>query len=292
MKKEFFILLLIFFITTSAYGMTENYREAVWSANDYEGNSQDQYKAGICLLAQYPIRTNATVVEIGCGLGYLAKYIATSLVPDGRVIAFDSNIKIIEYAQKKYAHIPNLEFRVMDKALLAGLEKESVNFIVSINYFNWIKELSVVKKMMRECARCLKPAGLFVARFPIKHSDCHPSYFFQAIDTVTSSEKWEHFYQGTVPLINKLDLGDYTSALSKAKFSLANSDILTSKGAAAKAVLQEGLLSVPTGQLIPPERRQEFFKDNFEVLERYSQLSADGRFDVTFNFLVISASKL
>src|SRR2546421_2588901 len=54
------------------------------------------------------IKSGARTLEVGCGNGSISAWLARQVAPDGRAIAVDLDLSLVE------VHLPNLEFRKED----------------------------------------------------------------------------------------------------------------------------------------------------------------------------------
>ncbi|MGB7950325.1 MAG: methyltransferase domain-containing protein [Candidatus Binatia bacterium] len=62
--------------------------------------------------ATLPVRADMTVLEVGCGIGDTACYLAKQVVPNGHVVAFDQSRELVELGRQRAADggIDNIEF--------------------------------------------------------------------------------------------------------------------------------------------------------------------------------------
>ena len=54
------------------------------------------------------IKSGARTLEVGCGNGSISAWLARQVAPDGRAIAVDLDLSLVD------GHLPNLEFRQAD----------------------------------------------------------------------------------------------------------------------------------------------------------------------------------
>lgn len=102
------------------------------------------------------------ILDIGCGTGTLTRDMATALSDKQASLCtgLDAAEKMIEVAQKKAAHIPNIHF---DAAIAEHLpyDNESFDYAVSTFFFHHI-HFELKKQVLSETARILKPGGRFI----------------------------------------------------------------------------------------------------------------------------------
>lgn len=105
-----------------------------------------------------PFINGKTVLDLGCGEGYGAAYLAGKA---RQVIGTDIDKSIIVYAGEKYKK-DNLSFEVMDVTKLDFLDK-TFDVIVSSHVIEHIKEM---KKCLQEIKRVLKGNGICIFATP------------------------------------------------------------------------------------------------------------------------------
>lgn len=99
------------------------------------------------------------VLEVGCGAGYGAYYLA----PHGArsVVGIDISKEVIEYSMNNYNQ-KDLEFQVMDGTKLA-FKKDAFGVICCFQVIEHIKQY---KALLSEICRVLKPNGIFIISTP------------------------------------------------------------------------------------------------------------------------------
>jgi ubiquinone/menaquinone biosynthesis C-methylase UbiE len=95
-------------------------------------------------------------LEIGCGNGEVARYIARNYI--GNVIATDIDPGQIALARRDSGHIPNLSFQEAD-AVKLPFEDESFNVVISFGVLHHVNKWRVA---LAEITRVLKPGGYFI----------------------------------------------------------------------------------------------------------------------------------
>jgi len=64
------------------------------------------------LAAAVGIQPGQCVLDVGCGTGYFARFIAAAVGNDGHVVGVDASMSMIEYARRKAARTTNCGFHV------------------------------------------------------------------------------------------------------------------------------------------------------------------------------------
>lgn len=100
-----------------------------------------------------------TVLDAGCGTGYLSRKLAQA---GARVIAVDAAARMIEIARQDGDPALEIDFRLASCADLTGIEDRSVDRIVS-NYV--LMDLPELDACLRAFHRVLKPGGEAVLVF-------------------------------------------------------------------------------------------------------------------------------
>jgi SAM-dependent methyltransferase len=100
-----------------------------------------------------PPQRRDVALEIGAGLGRLCKALSKSY---RHVIGVDISPTMVERAKSL---VPECEFRVNDGSSLAGIDDESVDFVLTFTVFQHIPEPDVIHGYVDEIGRVLAPGG-------------------------------------------------------------------------------------------------------------------------------------
>jgi len=128
-------------------------------ARDYEKISAGrQFKTGQQLVKALGIASGERVLDVGCGTGLLAEYIAGIVGPAGHVLGVDPLALRIEMAQRKARDraLAHVEFRVGDANDLSAIPAARFDVVCLNAVFHWLPD-----KMgpLRGFARALRPGG-------------------------------------------------------------------------------------------------------------------------------------
>ncbi|MEM1172101.1 MAG: methyltransferase domain-containing protein, partial [Cyanobacteria bacterium P01_H01_bin.35] len=111
------------------------------------------------VLQGIPIKVEWKVLEIGCGVGRLIKYLREKFA---QVDGVDISENMIQFAKQYLADgKQNGEVYVNNGYDLQTLADQSYDFIYSTIVFQHIRSISIVKSYFRETFRILKPGGYF-----------------------------------------------------------------------------------------------------------------------------------
>ena len=116
--------------------------------------------ATIARVVSLGLPPDAHVLEVGCGIGDTARWLANEVVPDGHVTAFDQSADLIDVArdQAGQAGVSNVTFTAAD-ALQIDLGLDSFDFAHSRAVLTYIPGAAdVVDKIFA----ALKPGGIFL----------------------------------------------------------------------------------------------------------------------------------
>lgn len=124
-------------------------------AGEYERiSAQRQLRAGKRLAADLAIEPGERVLDVGCGTGLLAEYIALLAGRSGYVLGIDPLPLRIEIAQQKAR--PGLEFRVGRAEQLDVVPDNSFDAVCLNSVFHWLPEKT---GPLRQFFRILRPGG-------------------------------------------------------------------------------------------------------------------------------------
>jgi ubiquinone/menaquinone biosynthesis C-methylase UbiE len=135
----------------SRYFIAERYDDADFRASG-------EREAERVLLNDVVVQAEATVLEIGCGIGRLLRPMASRFQ---RVIGFDVSPKMIEQSHEYLADCKNVETYANDGTTLPGIADNTVDFCYSFICFQHIPRKEFIASYLREALRVLKPGGIF-----------------------------------------------------------------------------------------------------------------------------------
>ena len=154
-KKLLFAIVLI--IPYASFGMEEK-QKPKWDSEVYDKNSSSQYVSAMKLLGeaikQCPIAKDASVIDIGCGVGDIAAVLA-GLLPKGKILGIDPSPENIELARNKH-EASHLCFKLGKAQELDYSDEYDIALFTSVLHFIPAEQQSDVLKRIY---KALKPGG-------------------------------------------------------------------------------------------------------------------------------------
>jgi SAM-dependent methyltransferase len=123
----------------------------------YDRLSDSQFESGKRLVDALEIQAGHRVLDVGCGTGRLARFIAERVGESGEVVGVDPLERRIEIAR---AHAPKIRFAVAQAEDLGLFPDASFDRVVMSAVFHWVKDKP---KALAEVKRVLCPQGRFGA---------------------------------------------------------------------------------------------------------------------------------
>ena len=110
--------------------------KAMSQAVSYEQKSGGQRNAGLDLIDMLNVEKGATVLDLGCGTGYLTKVLSERVGPEGKVVAVDPDGERLKIARENYS-APNIEYiQADDKTFPPG----QYDIVFSNAVIHWISD--------------------------------------------------------------------------------------------------------------------------------------------------------
>ena len=125
------------------------------------------------------IRPSDTVLDLGCGIGRVTRYVAPLC---GEVWAVDISPQMLELARSRLAELPNVRFALSKEALLTEPPTASVDFAYSLLTLQHV-EREHAFALMREVRRVLRPGGCAHFTFPNLLSDEYLHAFLHYVES-------------------------------------------------------------------------------------------------------------
>ncbi|WP_202213461.1 class I SAM-dependent methyltransferase [Methylacidimicrobium sp. AP8] len=151
------VLLLSAMVGRSLFGASpapSPAQEPAERAARYEAVSTPQFVQGKRLVSLLGIRRGDSVLDLGCGTGRLAEYVARTVGPAGKVVGIDPSPQRIAIAQRRRRE--GLSFAVGGSDDLSSFPDASFDRVYLNYVFHWIENKA---ETLRQIHRILKPGG-------------------------------------------------------------------------------------------------------------------------------------
>ena len=129
-----------------------------WNAADYAANSAVQQSWARELIAQFHLRGDEHILDVGCGDGKVTAELARA-VPRGSVIGIDASAEMVGFARKTFsaAEISNLKFQITDARQISF--KYKFDLVFSNAALHWVDDHEAI---LRGASSVLKTGGRLV----------------------------------------------------------------------------------------------------------------------------------
>ncbi len=128
-------------------------------AETYDRLSDTQFEGGRRLVDRVALEPGSRVLDVGCGTGRLARWIAERVGPTGSVVGIDplaERIAIARAHAEADHHAPRITFDVGQAEDLGAFPDESFDFVCMSAVFHWLADKG---KALDEVRRVLRPGG-------------------------------------------------------------------------------------------------------------------------------------
>ena len=105
-------------------------------ATSYQNGSKSQQSVGLRMIEMLNVEKGATVLDLGCGTGYLTKVLSERVGAEGKVVAVDPDGERLKIAREKHS-ARNIEYiQADDKTFPSG----QYDVIFSNIVIHWIRQ--------------------------------------------------------------------------------------------------------------------------------------------------------
>jgi ubiquinone/menaquinone biosynthesis C-methylase UbiE len=182
-------------------------KEGLTDANDYQKNSNLQWKWAMESLETFPFSEGDKVLDLGCGSGSVTKEIAAK-VPSGTVIGLDVSEAMLAYARDHYS-APNVIYMQGDARKLPFVEQ--FDKVVALLSLNWISEQ---EQALNSLYTALKPGGKAIITRPGKQ----PSNLGPVAYSLIKTDRWAPYFPNFEQKRQYYTADEYALLLEKAGF--------------------------------------------------------------------------
>jgi arsenite methyltransferase len=122
-------------------------------AETYDRLSDSQFEGGKRLVQRLGVEAGDRVLDVGCGTGRLARWMAERVGPTGSVVGIDPLVERIAIAR---ARAGGIRFEVGQAEDLGAFDGESFDAVCLSAVFHWVSDKP---KALAEIRRVLRPGG-------------------------------------------------------------------------------------------------------------------------------------
>jgi ubiquinone/menaquinone biosynthesis C-methylase UbiE len=188
----------------------------------YEQVSADrQFKAGQRLIQELKVGVGESVLDLGCGTGLLAEYIAGIVGPGGNVIGIDPLALRIEIAQRRTR--PNLSFRTGNAYDLGGFAPATFDAVCLNAVFHWLPEK---REPLRQICRVLKSGGRIGISTGAKGS---PNPLHEIKERVLGRAPYNEYPAAAQTVVHRVSAEELSSLLIEAGFAIKTLEVRPSQ---------------------------------------------------------------
>lgn len=254
-----------------------------FNGEEYKKASTHQKEWGNKIIAEFKLKGNERILDMGCGDGALTAELA-QLVPDGLVLGIDGSHGMIETARK--LETSNLAFKVQD---INSLDYENeFDLIFSNATLHWIKDHN---RMLKNIFKALRQNGIYRCNFAAE-GNC--ANFFRITKEAIQLPEYAGYFTGFEWPWYMPDVDVYESLVQKFPFHEVkvwgeNADrYFPDADAITKWIDQPSL--VPFLEVVPQKAKQSFRNHVVEKMLA-ATLQIDGKCFETFRRTNVRARK-
>lgn len=225
-----------------------------WDAADYARNATAQYAWAQSLLETLRLTGREAILDVGCGDGRITTEMSSGHF--GRVVGVDSSLEMVLLAARRYALLPNLEFRQMDATALRYVGE--FDLVFSNAALHWVADHPAV---LAGIARALRPTGRVVLSMGGKGN---AAGLLPVVDELIASRRWSEWFTGFVFPYAFYGVEEYEAwlpgtGLQATRLELVPKDMVHESVAALKGWIRTTWL--PFTQRVPAALREGFIDE-------------------------------
>ena len=162
-----FVILVLALVAVGGQTPTRNTWPAAYAKQDapafaaqFEEPSRALFRYRAAMTGLMQIKPGMKVGEVGAGSGYLARYIAEQVGPEGHVYANELEDKMVAYMRERAAKEGIKNFTaVKGTPTSTGFEPGSLDAVATVYSFSFFDQ---PEQMLRSMADALKPGGVLL----------------------------------------------------------------------------------------------------------------------------------
>jgi trans-aconitate methyltransferase len=249
----------------------------------YKKASMHQKEWGSKIIAEFKLKGDERILDLGCGDGVLTAELA-ALVPRGFVLGIDGSKSMIETARK--LDRPNLSFRVQD---INNLDFENeFDLVFSNATLHWIKDH---RSLLKNVYRAMRPNGILRFNFG---ADGNCPNFIRIVQEAARLPAYREYFSGFEMPWYFPEPGQYEKLVQELPLPEVqvwgeNADRYFPDAAAITRWIDQPSL-VPFLEVIPPGKKQGFRDYVVEKMLQATQ-QTDGRCFEAFRRINVRARR-
>ncbi|MES1222532.1 MAG: methyltransferase domain-containing protein [Bacteroidota bacterium] len=215
MKTAFYLSLLFNLFIGSIAAMEDEHKNAVieWDADFYDQNSNSQFEGGKAFVDQIDLSQASGFLDVGCGTGRMALYLA-SKYPDLRIVGYDASGNMIKKAHEKLVQAQgqnlNIDFFQADASRFQfGHPQFSHAFSYAVFHFI-VNQLQALKNI----ATGLQDGG---ALYIMTAANNNSYQFGHAFIETVQDKKWVNFFPANLDVKSLANLVTKEELIEKFK---------------------------------------------------------------------------
>lgn len=151
------------------------------------------------------VKSDSVVLDLGCGLGRVAKYMAPFCKS---LYAADASSSYCLRAKNHLKNLPNVNVVKVDGKSLISFADDMFDFAYSLGVLVHVKK-EVAERYLREVQRILKIGGVFYFHLP------HPEIRFPPFEWYSGGELEDLLNASPLALISRMDEEEVTVVMKK-----------------------------------------------------------------------------
>ena len=178
-------------------------------AASYATRSGLQQDLGRKLMEMVTIDKGATVLDLGCGTGYLTKVLSERVGPEGKVVAVDPDGERLKIARENHSY-SNIEYiQADDQTFPLG----QYDLVFANQVIHWIPDQ---KATLKQVYINLKPGGHFIFSTDVEKSDEGCGEEYQLMDKLLGPGVFHNILSSAMKY---LSLDEYNALISECGYS-------------------------------------------------------------------------
>lgn len=268
---------------------TTSPKEDVWDGEVYKKTANLQQQLGLQVIHSHTDMKNTKIIlDVGCGDGFLTRYLAQHFPASQVVVGIDSSDSMIRTATEstKDPKIQIKKFDITDPGITSLIQFDT---IFSFNALHWVNSQQAA---LRNIYRLLSFGGTFRAQlFPPLASQ---RILIDNIEKLMQEEPWQsHLKDFKLPVQMEIFTAEeYGTILKDVGFTVHQSAEITYTFTQTREEIANGLKSwLPHLRMIPPVLHDQFLKLLVDLIFIEKGAKDMEKAEMTFPFWMVHATK-